>query len=97
MMNYSKMENYDTLILSSGGVKGLYMLGALYYFSEKKSTSFKKYIGTSVGAIISYLLAIGYSPFEILSTLISQNIFKEMSNLKKSIYKNRISFFEVNK
>ena len=26
-----------------------------------------------------------------------KNIFKEMSNLKKSIYKNRISFFEVNK
>ena len=85
MMNYSKMENYDTLILSSGGVKGLYMLGALYYLYELKALKIKKYIGTSIGGIIGYLLAIGYSPFEILSTLIRQNIFKEMSKHMRNL------------
>ena len=79
------MMKYNTLLLSSGGVKGLYILGSLHYLHEQKKLTINKFIGTSVGSILGYLLAIGYTPFEILAELIRQNIFKKMSKNMRSI------------
>jgi predicted acylesterase/phospholipase RssA len=58
---------YDTLVLSGGGVNGILELGSLQYCNDKGLlTSIKTYVGTSVGAIICYLLIIGYTPIEII-------------------------------
>jgi len=60
-------KNANALVLPSGGVKGVYILGALHYLTEEVGMDhIKTYYGTSIGAIISGLLIIGYTPMETL-------------------------------
>ena len=55
-----------TLVLSGGGLKGIAILGLLQkLYKTGKLNNFDKFIGTSVGSIISLLLSIGYTPLEI--------------------------------
>jgi predicted acylesterase/phospholipase RssA len=64
------MEDYDTLVLPGGGIKGFYILGAVQALLDSgKIQNIQTYVGTSIGAIIGYLLAIGYTPVEILVSL----------------------------
>ena len=66
---------YDTIVLSGGGPKGLLLLGGLHYLKENGCIDdIKFYIGTSIGAIIGYLLAIGYTPLEIVVYLCSHKV-----------------------
>lgn len=65
--NDKKTDNYDTLVLSGGSINGLMILGALQYFNDNfYLKDVKTYIGTSIGSIIGYLIAIGYTPIEIM-------------------------------
>ena len=61
------------LIISGGGTNGLALIGACHALEEKgKLRSVTRYVGTSVGALIAMILAIGYSPvvmYEILVQL----------------------------
>lgn len=58
---------YDIMVLSGGGIKGFYILGAIQYLMDKQMLNdVHKIIGTSVGAIIGYLYCIGFSPTEIM-------------------------------
>ena len=55
------------LVLPSGGVKGVYLLGAIEYLYENCGINhIESYYGTSIGSIISGLLIIGFTPLEIL-------------------------------
>lgn len=75
---------YNKLVLSGGGKRGLMLLGALeYIYQEKKKeiSSIDTYIGTSIGAIICYLLIIGYEPKEIIAYLISKEFFQHFKNI----------------
>ena len=75
-------ENYDTLVLSGGSSKGLVILGALQYgYDNYLLNEIETYIGTSAGAITCFLLAIGYSPLEIISYI------KSMDDRNKKAYK----------
>ncbi|AMQ10781.1 putative patatin-like phospholipase [Brazilian marseillevirus] len=77
---------FDALCLSGGGIKGICTLGALEYFSRFVDLSnIKKYIGTSIGAIICLLLVCGYTPREIFDRVMCE----------KELYKAlpRLSFF----
>lgn len=76
-----KLGNYTTIVMSGGGIKGLGLLGALQYLADKhKLNNINKYIGTSVGAIIGYLIAIGYSPIEIMVSVNQQKIIEKLVN-----------------
>lgn len=87
--------SYNSLILSGGGTKGFCTLGSLQYMYDHDllSKNVKCYIGTSVGSIISYLLAIGFSPIEIVVYVCSNNIFEslltnfsQLTNMWSGIY-----------
>lgn len=70
---------YTCLVLSGGGLKGLSMLGALQYFADRgKLSHLNKVIGTSIGAILGYLIIIGYSPVEIMLTLHQSRIIERL-------------------
>jgi predicted patatin/cPLA2 family phospholipase len=58
---------YDTICLSSGGIRGLCFIGALDYINKNvfKLNIIKHFVGTSVGAILCFLLSINYSIDEI--------------------------------
>jgi predicted patatin/cPLA2 family phospholipase len=69
---------FDTLVLCGGSINGISILGALQYLSDNKLISnIKTYVGTSAGAIICYLLIIGYSPIEIIVYLCTHHILFE--------------------
>lgn len=65
--NQNIIIDYDTIVLSGGGIQGIMLLGSIQYLYDNfLINNIKNYIGTSCGAIISYLLIIGYTPVEII-------------------------------
>ncbi len=82
---------FDTIVLSGGGTKGLYTLGALHYYYEKGKyvpSEVTIYVGTSVGSAISLLLVCGYLPMEIFRELYLMDSFFE-------IRRDGVSFLDV--
>lgn len=74
-------ENYDTLVLSGGSSKGLVILGALQYgYDNYLLDEIKTYIGTSAGAITCFLLAIGYTPMEIISYICTNQLMEKLQH-----------------
>jgi NTE family protein len=70
------MESLDTLVLSGGAIRGFAILGGIQYLQDQKVLGhIRKYIGTSIGAIIGYLICIGYTPVEIMVALTTQYAF----------------------
>lgn len=70
---------YDTLVLSGGSIQGIIMLGAIQYMYENNRLSnISTYIGTSAGAMTSYLLAIGYTPVEIITYICTHQIMERL-------------------
>ena len=54
------------LVISGGGINGLGFIGIIKYLSENNLlNNIQHYVGTSAGAIIGYLLSIGYNFLEI--------------------------------
>ena len=65
-----KEKEKTILIVSGGGIKGLAGLGAISYLIDNKIISFPKiFAGSSVGAIICFLINIGYHPKDIYDIL----------------------------
>jgi len=76
------MDEYDVLVLSGGGIKGIMMIGSLEYLNQLQYlSSIRTYIGTSVGAILSLLLVVGYSPKDIFVRMMTSDMFESLSNV----------------
>lgn len=64
------MDTIRTVVLSGGAVRGISILGGLQCLHDRgllaETTTF---IGTSIGAVISYLYILGCSPVELMVTL----------------------------
>jgi NTE family protein len=72
-------EKYDTLVLSGGGIKGFCILGGVQAVLDLGLLKdINIFVGTSVGAIIGYLLAIGYTPIEIIVSLYTNRWLEKM-------------------
>lgn len=72
-------QPYDTLVLSGGSIKGILTLGGLQFAEDNfMILNIKRYIGTSAGSIICYLLAIGYKPIEIMVKLCTTEYLDKM-------------------
>lgn len=57
------------IVCEGGGVKGIALLGAIYYLEEQGYT-FERYAGTSAGAIVTSLLAVGYTGKDLKNMLL---------------------------
>lgn len=76
-MEMEKKE-YNTLVLAGGAIRGFAHLGAVQFLQDQGIlSSIKKFIGTSIGSVLGYLFAIGYTPTEIMIYLNQQSIFFE--------------------
>jgi predicted patatin/cPLA2 family phospholipase len=67
---------YDTLCFSGGGMKGFIYLGILKYLNDIKFiniNNINNFIGTSIGALLSFLLSIGFSVEEIIYFVLKFN------------------------
>jgi NTE family protein len=79
--------NYSNLVFEGGGVKGIAYVGALQVLEQKGIlANIKGVAGTSAGAIMSSLIALGYSVTDI------SNI---MNNLDFSKFKDGESILEL--
>lgn len=75
------MHHYDTLVLSGNSVKGFYVLGALQYcYDNYLLSAIENYVGTSSGAMISFLMVIGYTPVEIVTSICCQQVMERMQH-----------------
>jgi predicted acylesterase/phospholipase RssA len=62
-------KQYDVVCIGAAGAYGAIILGGLWrVFMDADIDNVKTYIGTSIGSLIGYLLAIGFSPIEIILT-----------------------------
>jgi len=69
----------NTVVLSGGSIKGLGTLGALQCCLDNNLLdNVDTYIGTSSGLMIAYLLAIGYTPSELIAFICTNNVFGEL-------------------
>lgn len=67
--------DYTTLVIGPGGNKGYTYLGQLLYLSNKGYLNrIDKYIGVSVGSVISLLMCCGYTTLEIVTEAQKVNI-----------------------
>jgi predicted acylesterase/phospholipase RssA len=77
----TKSGDFDTLVLSGGSIHAIIMLGALQYSDDNHLLNkIHRYVGTSAGSMCCYLLAIGYTPIEIMVFLCTKQILEKMKN-----------------
>jgi len=90
--------NFSTLVISGGSVKGFGMLGAIQYIHEQMSIqNIHSFFGTSIGAIISYMLCIGQTPLEIIHSVVSSKILDKIQtdiNIEQLLGQQGIISFE---
>jgi predicted acylesterase/phospholipase RssA len=80
--NYQDTSSYDTLVLAGGSIKGFMTIGAIQYLHDNFSVkNIKNFIGTSSGSIICFLLAIGYTPVEIIVYSCTNQLMEKMNTL----------------
>jgi predicted acylesterase/phospholipase RssA len=66
---------FKTLVVSGGSTKGLLVLGALHYIDHICSLeNIEEYYGTSIGAMICLLIAVGYKPIDLVVIFKKTNI-----------------------
>ena len=71
----------NSVVMSGGGVKGMAMLGTLQYLKNMNMLhDVKKYIGTSIGAILSFLMVIGVEPSSIIVTFVKKEHFRNLKS-----------------
>jgi predicted acylesterase/phospholipase RssA len=74
-----KIIDYDTLVLPGAAFKGFYIMGAVDCAMDMGYLkNVKTYIGTSSGSILCYLLAIGYTPLEIVLIVYKHKLLERM-------------------
>lgn len=74
-----KKRKYEAIVISGGSTKGILALGAIQYAHDNfLLNDIKAYVGTSVGSMIVYLLAIGYTPIEIMVWLCTNQLLDKM-------------------
>lgn len=75
-------KQYTTLVISGGAIKGILSLGALHYIYKKEfEKTITTFIGTSIGAIISYFLILGYTPLDLITYVCTHPIFEDITEL----------------
>jgi len=82
----------ETLVMSGGAVKGIALLGVIKYLEEIDVISqISRFIGSSVGSCVCFLLNIGYKSHELIETFVNISLdkFKEFNP------DNIINFLEV--
>lgn len=82
--------SYEGLCMSSGGYRGLGMLGSLVVLDMKGYLRNVKYFsGCSVGSVIMLLYACGWKPIELYMKSVTVRIFNGLSDLNLKQFKSK--------
>lgn len=95
-----KNHDYEYIILSGGGIKGLCYPGSFIemqqldiLYDKKGLLKLKGLCGVSAGSIMASLIAIGYTPLELERIMLTLN-FEILLNDNQGIIKDTINFVE---
>lgn len=83
--NHERGEEWfpDYMVLGPGGIRGLYYIGALQKLKVKNRLSYVRGWGaTSVGAPVSLMMIIGYTPMEIMTVGVGTSLFSDFFSVK---------------
>lgn len=71
--------DYDTIVISGGSSKGILTLGAIQYaYDNFLLNNVTNYVGTSSGSMVCFLLAIGYTPIEIITYICCHQLIEKI-------------------
>ena len=74
----------NAIVLGGGAIRGIALLGALQYLFDQPPETYplaiRKYVGTSIGAVIGYLMCIGYTPTELMIFLCQHDVFSALNH-----------------
>jgi len=74
-------SEFDTVVISGGGVSGMVCLGSLQYaYDNFLLNSLENFIGTSAGSMIAFFIIIGYSPVEIIGYICVEQILEKFED-----------------
>ena len=91
------MTQLKNLVLSGGGVTALGFLGILKLLYEYNLIKeIEHYVGTSMGAILCYLLTIGFTHNELLEFSKLFNFSKITEDIKLDNFLNNYGFVDMN-
>ena len=72
---------FDSMCIQGCSTKALIILGAVQYlYDTKKLALINNFVGTSSGAIVSFMLIIGYTPAEILCYICVNQVMEKLTN-----------------
>lgn len=98
-VSYDTKIPYDAVVLSGGGTKLLYTLGALHYYHERGTLKYdyiKGFAGTSAGALTVTLMNLGMSPWEIFKIVYdTDNIFSIWDLNNFSVLRQKLGFMSL--
>jgi NTE family protein len=78
---HTTISSFDTIVISGASSKCLKFLGALQYlYDNNYLNDIENFTGTSAGAILLYLLAIGYTPVEIMVYICTNQLFEKIAH-----------------
>jgi NTE family protein len=81
----------ENIVFSGGSIRGLCFIGTIRYLQELNIIdNIKNYAGSSIGAIVSFLLILGYTHDDLYNLFMCINLDK-FSNIKSE---NIFSFFD---
>lgn len=84
--NMSTTSSNMCLVISGGGVKGYGMLGVAQYLDELYGLErFQTCVGTSIGAVIGYLICIGFKPLEIVHCTVRNEVLQQLSHFSDDL------------
>ena len=83
--------NYDSIYIAPAGVKGYAYIGSLLYLNKYINIyNFKKYIGSSAGSIIVFLICLGLPFNKIIKTIYDIDLKPDSThNMLLNFYENK--------
>lgn len=89
-VSISDVRNSPALVLSGGGMKGCYLLGALQYlYDQTRLEHVRSFYGTSIGGVIGALLIIGYTPIEIFVYIVTHKVQESLGQFNRNIFERK--------
>lgn len=94
MIKAKEDRNYEYLVFSGGGVKGISYCGALQVLESMDILSnVKGFAGTSAGSIVAGLLAVGFTPKE-LTNILNELDVRQLMDDKFGYIRDAVNFVE---
>lgn len=98
MKSIEMTPNFNTLVLSGGGIKGIAHLGCIFYLQDSLKfdiNTINIFSGTSIGSVISLLFVCGYTPAKLMEELKGVNSFLNINNMSLISFFTKYGLFKI--